>query len=138
IGKTHLAQAALAEAAAGGFLTCTSACYEIDRAIALQPLADLAHRLLEAAGPPLVDELSAAAQAELAELVPLVRELRPGLAPAGGTPELRRTRLFNAFVELLLARLQRAPMLIVVDDLHWADDTTLPLLHNVLRRLRGQ
>lgn len=138
IGKTYLAQAALAEAAAAGFITCAPACYEIDRAIALQPLVDLTHRLLDALGPQVIDDLSAATQAELAELAPQVRELRPALQAAGGAPELRRARIFNAFVELLFSRLQAAPMLIVVDDIHWADEMTLPLLHNVLRQVRSQ
>jgi tetratricopeptide (TPR) repeat protein/transcriptional regulator with XRE-family HTH domain len=138
IGKSHLAQAALAEAEAGGFLTCAAACYEIDRAIPLQPLVDWTHRMLDLLGPQVIDELSPLTQCELAELLPLVRELRPALQPAAGAPELRRARIFGAFVELTFARLQTAPMLIVLDDIHWADEMTLPLLHHLVRQARSQ
>lgn len=136
IGKSHLAQAALAEANAAGFLTCAVCCYEIDRAMPLQPLMDWTHRMLDLLGPGVIDELSPGAQSELAELSPLVRELRPALQPAAGAPELRRARIFNAFVELTVARLQTAPMLIVFDDIHWADEMTLPLLHHLVRQVR--
>jgi predicted ATPase/DNA-binding XRE family transcriptional regulator len=136
IGKSHLARAALADAEASGFLTCAAACYEIDRAIPLQPLIDWVERLLDAIGPQILDTLPEAAQAELAELSPQVRGLRPALLASDGAPELRRTRVFNAFVQLACAGLRRAPMLIVVDDVHWADDMTLALLHHLARQTR--
>jgi len=65
-----------------------------------------------------------------------VRGLRPALVASDGAPELRRTRIFNAFVQLACAGLRRAPMLIVIDDVHWADDMTLALLHHLARQTR--
>lgn len=137
IGKSYLARAALADAGAAGFLTCAAACYEIDRAIPLQPLIDWIDRLLDMLGPQVIDALPLAAQAELADLSPQVRGLRPALATPDGAPELRRARIFNAFVQLASAGLRRAPMLIVVDDVHWADEMTLGLLHHLARQTRG-
>jgi tetratricopeptide (TPR) repeat protein/transcriptional regulator with XRE-family HTH domain len=136
IGKSHFARAALADAGAAGFLTCAAACYEIDRAIPLQPLIDWIDGLLDTLGPELLESVSTSALGVLAELSPQVRALRPDLPLAAAEPELRRTRIFNAFAELAGAGLRRAPMLIVVEDIHWADEMTLALLHHLVRQMR--
>lgn len=137
IGKSHLARAALAEFERAGISRSCAvvACFEIDLAIPLQPLLDWLHRLLDLHGPDVVNALSAATQAELAELSPQVRELKPGLPAPAPAPELRRARIFSAFGELFAARLRDGPLLVVIDDIHWADEMTLSLLHRLLRQL---
>lgn len=47
-----------------------------------------------------------------------------------------RSRVFEAFLEVLRRRVP-GPTILVIDDLHWADDATLDLLRVVGRRLRG-
>jgi tetratricopeptide (TPR) repeat protein len=71
---------------------------------------------------------------ELARLVPELRRRAPDLpqAPAGET-EGERYRLFEAVVGLLTAISGRAPILLVLDDLHWADRPTLLLLRHLAR-----
>jgi DNA-binding SARP family transcriptional activator len=59
------------------------------------------------------------------------------LAPApDGDPETRRHLLFEAVDELLAAASARDPLLLVLDDLHWADQGTLHLLRHVARSPR--
>ena len=137
IGKSHLARAALTEFERSGLSRSCAvvACYEIDLAIPLQPLLDWLHRLLDLHGPEVVDALSPATQAELAELSPQVRELKPTLPAQPLAPELRRARIFSAFGELVASRLRDGPLLVVIDDIHWADEMTLSLLHRLLRQL---
>jgi tetratricopeptide (TPR) repeat protein/transcriptional regulator with XRE-family HTH domain len=136
IGKSHLARAALAEFERAGLSRgcAVVACYEIDWGVPLQPLLDWLHRLLDLHGPEVVDALSPATQAELAELSPQVRELKPALPAPASAPELRRARIFSAFGELVAARLRDGPLLVVIDDIHWADEMTLSLLHRLLRQ----
>jgi tetratricopeptide (TPR) repeat protein/DNA-binding XRE family transcriptional regulator len=137
IGKSHLARAALAEFEQTGLSrrSAVVACYEIDATIPLQPLLDWLQRLLDLHGPEFIDGLSAATQAELAELSPQVRELKPGLPAPPPEPELRRTRIFSAFGELVSSRLRDGPLMIVIDDIHWADEMTLALLHRLVRQM---
>jgi class 3 adenylate cyclase/tetratricopeptide (TPR) repeat protein len=58
--------------------------------------------------------------------------LDPGLATAADDidPEGRRTRLHDAFVNLVRA-LAREPLVLAVEDIHWADDATAELLAHV-------
>ena len=136
IGKTTLVQAAMADAAARGFAGCATTCYEIARAIPLQPWIDWVDRLVDIVGVSLIDTLPPAIQAELADLSPHLRELRPSLPEPSGEPELRRTRIFSAYAQLAAAAARDQPLLVVVDDLHWADDMTLALLHHLVRHTR--
>ena len=50
-------------------------------------------------------------------------------------PEQERFRLFAAVGELLTATAAEAPLLLILDDLHWADPSTLELLCAVARRV---
>jgi len=78
--------------------------------------------------------------AEASRLLPELREIAPDLPqplPAG--PEEARTRLFEALCQLVL-ELTRGPhpVLLCLDDLHWADNATLDLLAYLARRLRNR
>jgi tetratricopeptide (TPR) repeat protein len=82
------------------------------------------------------DELRAdiAAAPAVAEIVPVVRERLPDLpsAPAPSS-EQARFALFAGFAAFLVAASVREPILVVLDDVHWADDATLRLLRFVAR-----
>src|SRR5204863_4899195 len=71
---------------------------------------------------------------ELTRLVPQLPRLVPGLAdPLRAEPETERYRLFEAVAELLGAVSRAAPVLLVLDDLHWADKATFALLRHAVR-----
>lgn len=72
--------------------------------------------------------------ADLIKLIPELAERVPaGAAVAGAEAEVERQRLFEAVSTLLAAASDRAPVLLVVDDLHWAAKPTLLLLRHLLR-----
>lgn len=52
-------------------------------------------------------------------------------------PDLQRFRLFEAVAELFAAATVRQPVVLLLDDLHWADRSTLMLLRQVLRATAG-
>jgi DNA-binding SARP family transcriptional activator/tetratricopeptide (TPR) repeat protein len=71
---------------------------------------------------------------ELARLVPELRRRVPELPPpVPGEPETERYRLFEAVVGLLSEIAARAPVMLVLDDLQWADRPTLLLLRHLAR-----
>ena len=70
----------------------------------------------------------------LDEVVPLLAELLALPLPAEGypaqalTPEQQRHKTLNAFLALVRAMAERQPVLVMVEDLHWVDPSTLELL----------
>src|SRR6185436_11435530 len=68
--------------------------------------------------------------AEIAPLLaPLLGLSREGHAPVRGAhPTFERKKLFEALVALFAEMAERSPMVLVVEDLHWADPSTLELL----------
>ena len=70
----------------------------------------------------------------LARLVPALRERLPDLGDAASlAPEEERFRLLDATSQLLIAISQRAPLVLVLDDLHWADRGTIAMIRHVAR-----
>jgi DNA-binding CsgD family transcriptional regulator/tetratricopeptide (TPR) repeat protein len=72
--------------------------------------------------------------ADAGELAALVPEL--GSPPAGGDPEMARGRLFGLLLVLLEELAARQPVVLVIEDLHWADRSTGELLAFLVRNLR--
>jgi DNA-binding SARP family transcriptional activator/tetratricopeptide (TPR) repeat protein len=73
-------------------------------------------------------------RSDLARLIPDLRRRVPDLPPApAAEPETDRYRMFEAVVGLLSAIAARTPVLLVLDDLHWADRPTLLLLRHLAR-----
>ena len=79
-----------------------------------------------------------AGAADIAEIVSDVKERLPGLKPAPQLePEQARFRLFDSITTFLKTASQRQPLVLVLDDLHWADQPSLMLLQFVARELGG-
>jgi predicted ATPase len=76
--------------------------------------------------------------ADIAEVVSDVRDRLLGLPPAPQLePEQARFRLFDSITAFLKTASQRQPLVLVLDDLHWADQPSLALLQFVARELNG-
>jgi len=59
-----------------------------------------------------------------------------GALPSGGDPEMSRARLFETLLALFEAVAERHPLVLVVEDAHWADRSTCDLLSFLVRNLR--
>ena len=71
---------------------------------------------------------------ELAQLIaPIARRVRLVAEPVESSPEGRRYRLFEAVATLVSEVARARPLLMVLEDLHWADRPTLLLLRHLLR-----
>jgi len=80
-----------------------------------------------------------AGAASIAEVVSDVKERLPDLQPPPQTesPEQARFRLFDSITTFLKSAGQKQPLVLVLDDLHWADQPSLLLLQFVARELGG-
>ena len=77
-----------------------------------------------------------AGASDIAEVVPEIRQKLPGLEPSPTLePEQARFRLFDSIVTFLKNAAQGQPLVLVLDDLHWADKPTLLLLEFLARQV---
>lgn len=123
IGKTRLAGELAVRARSRDILVLRGACWEGGGAPAYWPWAQVLRAWMRAAGATSLDELGAGS-AELAALLP---ELGSDAATATGPgdAERDRLRLFDALTGVLVGGAERQPMLVVLDDLHWADTSSV-------------
>jgi len=101
----------------------------------LQAMADFCYE----AGPNFVEGVVGNRGLLLAQLEPTFRGLPLGprqLAAQSPRAESAAKRLLDAVCDTLLAFAQQQPMLVVLDDLHWADDLSLALLDALRERVR--
>jgi class 3 adenylate cyclase/tetratricopeptide (TPR) repeat protein len=133
IGKTRLSVELAREAHADGAIVLYGRC-DPEAVLPYQPFLE-ALRSYVAQCP--VDELREQVGDDGADLVRLVPELtlRIGIAAAQapGDPESERYRLFRSVAHLLGEAARIAPVLVICDDLHWADAPTLAMLKHVMR-----
>lgn len=140
IGKTRLASELARIARARGALVCWGRCHEGEGGPAYWPWIQILRDLLDEAGPAALAARAAAAASDLAEILP---ELRGHLPPGAGArasavlPEQARFRLFDGIARLLAATAAEQPLLLVLDDLHCADASSLLLLRFVAPRLEA-
>jgi DNA-binding SARP family transcriptional activator len=107
--------------------------FEVSEGFAYQPIVmALRHRLERERAPD--DLLDDVWLSELARLLPELRERYPDLAPPHGQDLAAQSRLFEAVARLLLAWAHRAPLVLAIDDLQWADAASCDLLQYVARR----
>ena len=133
IGKTRLATDFLGWVAAQGADVLQGRAFETSASIPYQPLVENLRSRVERENAP-VDLLSDIWLVELSRLLPELRDRYPDLPPATGDEATARVRLFEAVARLGQALAERAPVLLFIDDVHWADAASLDMLHYVGRR----
>lgn len=134
IGKTRLAEQIVREAGDRGARILRGRCWEGDGAPAYWPWTMALRELAVDVDPATVRGWLGAGSAALAHLAP---ELVPDVAPlpADGDAESVRFRVFDAVATLLRRWSEAHPVVVVLDDLHWADAASLSLLQFVARQL---
>src|SRR5881409_1593069 len=138
IGKTRLAEELAREAAERGGVALWGRCWEGEGAPPYWPWVQVIRALLQ--GVP-AEELRPSVGAGAPYLVPLVPELGerfrdlPALSTSPRS-EHARFYLFDAVATLLRSAAQRTPLVLVLDDLQWADAPSLLLLQFLAHELR--
>ena len=128
IGKTRLTEQFLAWAAMQGGDVLQGSAFETSEMLSYQPLTQLMRRRLERENAP-DDLLSDFWLSQLARLLPELRDRYPDLPEPTQEENTAREHLFEAIARLIQALAERRPLLIVIDDRHWADAASLDVLH---------
>ena len=140
IGKTRLAEELAARAMARGAVVLWGRCWEGAGAPAFWPWVQVirGYVQVQAEDPASLRHDLGAGAADIAQLVPAVHDRIPDIpAPPPLEPEEARFRLFDSLASFLRTAAARRPLLLVLDDLHWADIPSLALLRFMSRELDG-
>ena len=150
VGKTRLVAEVTRMATEQGFTVLSGHCAELGESVPYLPLADALRGVTQPPGPaPTGSHRAAAGQppgaAQLRDALaarPLLGRLLPEsgtAAPAGGDESgMARQQMLGAVLGLLAELAAAAPVLLVLEDLHWADASTRDLLTFLSRVLRSE
>jgi len=135
IGKSRLAEELGHWVRQRGGWTARADCYEYERALPHGPLADLLRATLACTGTEMLEALPSWQVEELARLAPDQILHLPSATDTSVPTSQRQARLFNALTLFLTDLAKRNPLLLILEDLHWAHGSTLTWLHYLARRL---
>ena len=131
VGKSRLISQFAAKARDRA-LVLVGGCLEVGTALPYAPVTALLRMLVRSRGASEVAALLPGNQA--AELSVLLPEF--GEQPSGGDPAMTRARLFEALLSLCEALGEERPLVLVIEDAHWADRSTCDLLTFLVRNVR--
>jgi len=137
VGKTRLLREVAADAEARGMRSFTGHCVPMEGGTPYLPFVEILEEALIAPKSPLVmrDALGEHA-AEISRLVPRLRRVFPDLPPPLDIPPEQAQRYLWLSAEGFLREAsQNRPLLLLLEDLHWADEATLLLLGHLAPRL---
>jgi class 3 adenylate cyclase/predicted ATPase len=148
IGKSRLVQVLKEHVVAGGGQVVEWLCSSYAKGTPLRPIVEALARSLQIADDEPAAERLQKLERGVASLLPNPAEVVALLAPAlsipldatdaslGTTPQTLRRRLLETLLDLLHASSEQRPLLLAVEDLHWADPSTIELIGLALERVR--
>jgi DNA-binding CsgD family transcriptional regulator len=132
-GKSRLVRELAHEVASEGVLVLYGACDAVVHT-PYRPFAEALDQLVRGTDPDVLRADLGGAGGELARLLPDLDARVSGLpAPVAADPDTERHRLHTAVTDLLAGAGRRQPLLLVLEDGHWADTPTLVLLRHLAR-----
>lgn len=133
IGKTRLAQRFLTWAATEGADVLYGRSFETSAGLSYQPLTHLLRQRIERENAP-EDLLSDLWLSQLSRLVPELRERYPDLPEPTQEEATARQHLFEAITRVIQALAARQPVVLFIDDWHWADTASLDVLNYAMQQ----
>ena len=131
IGKTRLLSELAARAELRGHLVLSGSASELERELPFSVFVHALDEYVESLDPNQFSTLDDDVQAELAHVLPSLSALAAGRAVA---PQHERYRSHRAVRALLEHLSQTRPLVLLLDDFHWADSASVELLGALLRR----
>ena len=131
IGKTRLTSEVCAQF--DDVATLLGGCHDGD-VVAYAPFAEALTEWVRRSPADLVREVLGADAAVVARIAPAIREVVPDVGEPLSVPsEAETARLHDAVGQVFTRLASRSPVVLVVDDLHWADEATIGMLRSLAR-----
>src|SRR5262245_52424787 len=135
IGKSHLLAETCRRAGGRGFLVLDGRAAEFEQDMPLGVVVDALNDYVDSLGPAVLRGLDADTLDELACILPSLSGVAGDRTVPAGAGQRYRT---HYAVRALLERLAKTqPVLLALDDVHWADAASVEVLAHILRRFRG-
>ena len=134
-GKTRLALATADRAAKRGWLVAIGRAYPVEVGVPYALFTDALLPVLRALDPAALSVLTRGAVSELSHLFPLLATGEPPIRGASDQGSELKTRLLWNFAQLVSRLAQKRPLLLILENLHWADESSLEMLHFTARQL---
>lgn len=134
VGKTRLARELTRRSADLGATVMWGSCPQVELSLPFVPILEAVGNYLASADLPWVRRRLGPLTGDLADLFPALGQA----SPPSSDPTQSRVRLFEALASLFRVTARRSGLVLVIDDLHWADTTTREVLDFVVRRLREE
>jgi tetratricopeptide (TPR) repeat protein len=140
IGKSRLVTEIRAQAVQLNIPVFQGGCFESDRTLPLAPLIDLLQTFCARNSADTIARVFGAAAPDLVTLLPDLATVLSAVASVPHLdPEQAQQRLFRTLAHVLTALSAHdsvpTPLVLVLEDLHWCDETTLAFLHMFVRRI---
>src|SRR5919206_1744301 len=139
IGKTRLAAAAAERAQKKGWTVVSGRAYPVETGVPYAVFSDALVPLLRSMDPSQLSVLTRGGAAEFAQMFP---NLSPATDRArqstGADPSEIKARLLWNFSQFLGRLAAKQPLFVLLENLQWADASSLELLHSVARQIASQ
>ncbi len=137
VGKSRLATTAAEEALANGNYVVHAQAFPLDNNAPFSLFSDAFTPIIHGMESTSIQAMSRGGLAELGRLFPAALNEETSWTGTGGNSEERRTRMFWAFAEFLRNMASKNPLVLILEDLHWADPSSLELLHFISRQVQA-
>jgi DNA-binding CsgD family transcriptional regulator len=140
IGKSRLVREIKGRAPQGTVIL-EGACFQTESVLPFAPLLDLFRNLFWAYPAEEIAPLMEPAAPQLLKMFPELSRYLPYRMPSAASspdPEQEKRRIFQALVQTLAELAQRHPLIVILEDLHWSDSTSLEFLLLLARRISIQ
>src|SRR6185503_19303277 len=133
VGKTTLANAFVSSCQMDGAVVARAQAYDAERELPFAVLGELVKQL---ASQRAIGGADPEALSELTRITTEIVRVFPGVPkPVEWSPEITPLRLADAFLKTVTAAAEDSPVVLVVDDIHAADNASTAILHVVARKL---
>jgi ATP/maltotriose-dependent transcriptional regulator MalT len=138
VGKSRLAGELAARAERRGWRVAYGRAFPVETGVPYALFADAFLPIFRALDADTLTVLTRGGESELRYLFPALAIGQAGLEAPAGDPNEVRTRLMWNFAEFLRNYSARSPLLCILEDLQWADESSLHLLHFLARQAESQ
>ena len=133
VGKTTLTNAFVSSCQMDGAVVARTQAYDAERELPFAVLGELVKQL---ASQRAIGGADPEALSELTRITAEIARVFPGVPkPIDWSPEITPLRLADAFLKTVTAAAEDSPIVLVVDDIHAADNASTAILHVVARKL---